>query len=232
MFFVNKDILLGFSFLLGSSMSSQSTQDLKLIEACIKGDKAAWDRFVDNYSGAIYHAIHRVLKRTFNSMDEELSLDLFQTVFKQLLDNNKKKLRSFKGNSKLSTWLYAVTTNIVKDYLGSKEFRSQSYQISFNSNLLSDNSLGGKLVANNPQPLEKLEHMEMKNMIDVIKKQLSQREQLFFNLSYNKELSFSEIAQIMKTTTNNIYQIKSRVVEKLTVLIDDFYKKSDTISSN
>jgi len=231
-FLVTKDILLGFTVLLGGAMSPQGDQDLKLIAACIKGDKTAWDLFVDKYSGAIYHAINRVLKRTFNSMDEELSLDLFQTVFAHLLDNNKKKLKSFRGNSKLSTWLYAVTTNIVKDYLCSKEFKSRSYQISLNSTHMSNSSIEDRLVANNPQPYKKLEDMEMRNMINIMKKQLSKREQLFFSLSYGKELSFADIAQIMKTTTNNIYQIKSRVVEKLTVLIDDFYKKSETISSN
>ena len=66
-----------------------------------------------------YNKIHHYLKRLVGEFEAE---ELTQIVFEKISRN----LSSFKGDSKLSTWIYRVATNTALDRL-----KSQSFKYSF-----------------------------------------------------------------------------------------------------
>jgi len=53
-------------------------QERSLLAACLKGEKAAWDSFVLQYSGLIYHTINRTLALHHTEPKSELVEDLYQ----------------------------------------------------------------------------------------------------------------------------------------------------------
>ena len=66
-----------------------------LLTACLRGEKAAWDEFVRQYSALVYHTI----KRTFISYHAEPTPDrvddIFQEVFLGLVKSDFSGLAGF-----------------------------------------------------------------------------------------------------------------------------------------
>jgi len=191
--------------------------DTKLIKACLAQDKEAWDMFVEKYSRLICHAIVNTLKKYSTAPENQVVDDLFHTVFLSLIENNYKKLRQFQWRCKLSSWLHIIAVRTTIDYL-----RKQSKHLSLNGVTQEEISIRENILSENQLPSELFEEKEEKRIFEQIKNDLSSTERLFIELCYCRELSSSEIARTMNTSTNNVYQLKSRVREKLKKLVENF----------
>jgi len=93
--------------------------DLEFVRRCIRGDKQAWDEFLSRYSRLIYNYIYHVLKSKGCKSDPGQVDDIFQELFRSLIDFDYAKLKSFKArnNASLASWLRQVTINFVLDHL-------------------------------------------------------------------------------------------------------------------
>ena len=192
----------------------------KLLAQCLAQDKMAWDTFVERYNRLISHAIFQTLKRYSCVPENQLVEDLFHTVFLSLIENNCKKLRQFRWQCKLSTWLQVIAVRVTIDYL-----RNQSKPLSLSGKTIEETSLKERLANGNPLPDELIELKEEKEIFEQIKIALNSRERFFIELYYIRELSPAEISRILKTTENNVYQLKSRVREKMKKMVKNIYKK-------
>jgi RNA polymerase sigma-70 factor, ECF subfamily len=76
--------------------------DRALVEACLDGDKAAFEVLVERHRKQVYQVCYR-----FVGNHEDAS-DLAQDVFVRAY----RALRTFKGHSAFSTWLYRVAVNV------------------------------------------------------------------------------------------------------------------------
>ena len=77
----------------------------KLVERLKRRDEAAFNELVRLYQGRIFRLVHRMLGNRQEA--EDLAQEVFITVFKSI--------DGFRGESKLSTWLYRVATNHCKN---------------------------------------------------------------------------------------------------------------------
>lgn len=75
--------------------------DDQLIHAANKGDKAAFSALVKRYEATVYKFSYKVCR------DKEKASEALQDTF----INVYRKLGSFDGKSKFSTWLYSIVTN-------------------------------------------------------------------------------------------------------------------------
>jgi RNA polymerase sigma-70 factor, ECF subfamily len=191
--------------------------DTKLIIACLSQDKEAWDIFVEKYSRLICHAIVNTLRKYSTVPENQVVDDLFHTVFLSLVEKDYKKLRQFQWRCKLSSWLHMITVRTTIDYL-----RKQSKHLSLNGETQEEISLKENIINGNPLPSELFEQKEEKRIFELIKNDLTSTERLFIELYYCRELSSSEIAKTMNTSTNNVYQLKNRVRKKLKKLVENF----------
>ena len=78
-----------------------------LIQAVQGGDKQAYNRLYREYIGQVYGLCYRL------TGEKMLAEDAAQEVFIQLW----RKIGNFKGDSKFSTWLHTVTSNITISYI-------------------------------------------------------------------------------------------------------------------
>ena len=78
-----------------------------LIKAVQGGDKQAYNRLYQEYIGQVYGLCFRL------TGEKMLAEDAAQEVFIQLW----RKIGNFKGDSKFSTWLHTVTSNITISYI-------------------------------------------------------------------------------------------------------------------
>ncbi len=79
----------------------------KLLGTCLKGEKPAWDSFVLQYSGLVYHSIKKTLSLYHVEPCPDIVDDLFQDFFVSLVRDDFLKLRQFRGDrgTNLATWL-------------------------------------------------------------------------------------------------------------------------------
>src|SRR3990170_4380821 len=85
-----------------------------LLAGCVRGDKAAWDAFVLQYSNLAYSTIRSTLNLHHASAQDDILEDLHQDFFLGLCENDFRKLRQFKGDRgcSLASWLRIIASRI------------------------------------------------------------------------------------------------------------------------
>lgn len=77
----------------------------ELIDRLKKGDMVAKEYFVRKYQNLIFNAIFQILR------DRDLSMDTLEETFIRAF----KYIKNFRGESEVSTWLYRIAMNTMKD---------------------------------------------------------------------------------------------------------------------
>ena len=87
-------------------------QEKKLLVGCLRGVQTAWDDFVRQYSGLIYHRIKTTLSLHHLDPSQHLIDDIFQDIFLSLVKDDFEQLRRFRGdhNCTLASWLRMIAT--------------------------------------------------------------------------------------------------------------------------
>ena len=87
-----------------------------LIEKLRQGDEAAFREIVETWKNLVYNTALGILQ---NAEDAE---DVTQEVFVQVFES----IKTFKAESKLSTWLYRITVSKALDHLRRKKRKAPS----------------------------------------------------------------------------------------------------------
>lgn len=89
------------------------TEDGYVIQKCLDGDAAAFGLLVDKYKGSVYALAYTKLGNFHDAQDitQEVFLKAYQ------------KLCTLKQCDRFLSWLYAITSNLCKDFLRSKSSR-------------------------------------------------------------------------------------------------------------
>ena len=82
------------------------TEDPTWIEALRRGDPVAFRQLIERYQGIVYQVCLRMMD--YNIAEAE---DMAQETFIRVSN----ALESFRGDSKLSTWLYRIAVNLCKN---------------------------------------------------------------------------------------------------------------------
>jgi RNA polymerase sigma-70 factor (ECF subfamily) len=93
----------------------------KLIERLQRRDEAAFNELIRLYQARIFHLVFRMLGDRAEA--EDVAQEVFVTVFKSI--------DGFRGESKLSTWLYRVATNHCKNRLKYLDRRARGRKTEF-----------------------------------------------------------------------------------------------------
>ncbi|MBI2422687.1 MAG: sigma-70 family RNA polymerase sigma factor [Candidatus Hydrogenedentes bacterium] len=99
-----------------------------LIAACLSGDPEAWECFAVQYR-RIIRSTAAQLRRGQHAASTDTD-DLEGHIYQKLLEDDRRRLRAWKGRAKFSTYLVQVTRNLVLDYyaLRNKGPLSEAYQ--------------------------------------------------------------------------------------------------------
>jgi RNA polymerase sigma-70 factor, ECF subfamily len=89
-----------------------------LVEACLAGQSAAFDVIVERHRRSVYLLCYRFVSNHEDASD--LSQDVFLRAYRGL--------RSFRGQSLLSTWLYRIGVNVCLNRVSAKKPLSESIE--------------------------------------------------------------------------------------------------------
>jgi len=181
----------------------------KLLGTCLKGEKPAWDSFVLQYSGLVYHSIKKTLSLYHVESCPDIVDDLFQDFFVSLVRDDFLKLRQFRGDrgTNLATWLRVIACRQTIDFLRKREAPATTDTDIFSPN--------------HPDPPISLIDQEQKELVSQALEILSTRDRLFVNLFFDKNLPPNEIANIFQVSTSAVYTQKSRILGNLREALRD-----------
>jgi DNA-directed RNA polymerase specialized sigma24 family protein len=91
-----------------SSAAIEHPADLALARAVLSGSRAAWEAFVERYSGLVLAMARR------HARDEDEVRGLYADVLERVY---RRRLSGYQGRAALSTWLVVVTRSIAMDRL-------------------------------------------------------------------------------------------------------------------
>ncbi len=171
-------------------------QEASIINQIIGGDTQAFSVLVDVYKDLVFTLAIRMLKNREEA--EEVSQDTFIKIYKAL--------PKFKGESKLSTWIYKVAYNTCLDQIKKNNRRYDEVAIdSFSENQIKtlDNAL------------DALEEKEQQQTIQDCLQQLTSKDSFLLTLFYFEELSLEEISKVVNMEANtvkvNIHRARKRL---------------------
>lgn len=187
-------------------------EERSLLAACVAGDRQAGDAFVRRYSSLVYHAARRVLYHHGIPHTTEDLADLHHTVFLHLFEDDRRKLRQFRGDNGcgVATWLRTVATRVVLNQL-----RRRGPDSLVGGHFTLDVTELAGLGDDAANPLERLADSERQELYRRAIDALSESEKLLFRLHIERELSLPEVARLMDITPQNAYTRKHRLIQKL-----------------
>jgi len=186
--------------------------DEELVRDFLAGDDAAFEELVTRYQPAIMNMAYRLLG---NRND---ACDLCQEVFVLLL----RKLGSFRGEAKFSTWLYRVSLNACHDY-ARKSRRNISISESPGDDLpeieqrLADDGLDA--------PEASMERAEVQKAVREAIARLPYR---FKEIIYLHDISgynYKEVAEILDISLGTVKSRLNRARNRLAVELRDFWEQ-------
>jgi len=186
------------------------TNDESIITAVANGDTLAYAQLVDRYKDLVFNVALKLLQHREEA--EEVAQDTFIKVFKQL--------SNFKGESKLSTWIYKIAYNNSLDRLKkNKKYRNDVPIDGFTAERL-------KYVDN---ALEQLIDAEKQQLIKNSLAQLPEDYRIVLHMFYFEDLSLQEMAEIINIEANTVKVKLFRARKKLATILEQTMQQQHKI---
>lgn len=99
--------------------ATQPTDDATIVSRCISGDRSAWGVLYQRWSRHLALTVRQTLRTYHVRWSGEAIEDHVAVLFIKLLDQHCHKLRSWRGDASLKTWLRVFAANATIDALRS-----------------------------------------------------------------------------------------------------------------
>ncbi len=186
--------------------------DEALMEACVHGDETAFDELVRRYADTLFGYLMRM---TCNREDAE---DLFQETFLKV----HAKARTFRRAARFKPWLFAIATNAARDVFRRRKRRREIQTVSLDDCC---GSLADDCARTDPcsagDPVSSAERVELKEQVREAIDQLAPRQRTALLLAYYEDLSYREVANVMRCSVGTVKTHMSRALRKLALLLPE-----------
>jgi len=159
-----------------------------LIRRLQQRDEKAFVLCVRTYQDKVYGLIYRMLGNHAEAQD--VAQEVFVTVFKSI--------DSFRGESKLSTWLYRISANHCKNrikYLRRRAHKTTT-ELDAQAERALQNTSGSTLGEGQAGPAEVLEGAQLEQIVQRAIGKLEEEHRLLLLLRDVEEMSYEEIMQV------------------------------------
>ncbi|MCX2720168.1 RNA polymerase sigma factor [Lentiprolixibacter aurantiacus] len=184
--------------------------DQHLIKRLKEGDKQAFITFIGQYKHMVYTLALRIVKNEEDA--EEVSQDAFLKAYQSI--------GTFKGDAKLSTWLYRIAYHRSLDCLKKNKRKPSTTQLQYEE-------------VTNIQIAEMtwdhMERMERKQIIQRALGELPGDDGVILSLFYFESLSLKEISEVLNISVNSVKVRLHRGRKRLASVLEKMMDK-ETIS--
>lgn len=182
-----------------------------LVDELKRGSEIAFKTIVSSYQDMIYNTCLSIVK------SEEDAEDLAQEVFVQVYQS----IQSFKGEAKLSTWIYRIAITKSLDHERKKKRKKR---FGFVKSIFGEDS---EVTVNPPDfhhPGVALDNKENAALLFKAVDQLPENQKIAFILNKVEGLSYQEVSEIMEATVSSIESLLHRAKNNLKKILEQEYK--------
>ncbi len=180
--------------------------DRALIQRCLQHQPGAWNDFVDRFLGLLYHVVHHTAFLRSTPLRAEDTEDIAAEILLQIVSNDYKALREFRGNSSLATYLTVIARRICVQELAR---RAAAREVQPKGDGL---RVAEAEVEEPPKAQVGLESLEE---VQKLLSKLPGREREVVRLYYLEGRTYEEISTDLHIPVNSIGPILSRARKKL-----------------
>jgi RNA polymerase sigma-70 factor (ECF subfamily) len=195
-------------------MAPVNADERALIERSRRGDIAAFDELVRTYEKSVYNTAYRLA----GSYDD--AADMAQEAFVRAWNN----LKSFRGDSAFSTWLYRIVTNVFLD--DRKRKRARPQRSLDEAIALDESNVTRQFEDDAPGPEEVAEGAERRMVLERAIQTLPEAQRIVIVLYHTQGLSYEEIAEItnlpMGTVKSKLNRARLALRDRLTPMAELF----------
>ena len=179
-----------------------TNSETKLINRILEGDTAAFSKVVDSYKNLVFSLALQMLKNQEEA--EEVAQDTFIKVYGSL--------KSFKGDSKFSTWIYRITYNTCLDRIKKNKRKHGNEEI----NTITENQ-----IYTTKNALHEMEQKERSEKIKACLHYLPPEDAALLTLFYFEEKNLNELEEIINQSVNTIKVRLHRARKKFALILED-----------
>lgn len=186
--------------------------ELDLIDRLKNGDGAAFKELVTSWQDMVYNTALGIVQ---SEMDAE---DIAQEVFVKAFES----IGGFKGESKLSTWLYRITVTRSLDVLRS---RKRKKRFGFVYSIFGD---GNELIIDPPEfnhPGVQAENRQKAAELFKAVENLPDQQKTAFVLTRIEGLGHKDVSEIMNTTVPAVESLLQRAKSNLKKSLENYYRQ-------
>jgi RNA polymerase sigma-70 factor (ECF subfamily) len=198
-------------------MSSRATlsddrNEAQFIARLVARDESAFNELVITYERRVYGLVFRMLGRRDEA--EDLAQEVFVQVFKAI--------DQFRGESKLSTWIYRIAVNLCKNrtkYL-SRRHAGEQDDIDAIAERVPMSAARAATVGDVSRPDELVEGMQLEGIVKRAIQKLEPEFREALILADVEDMPYEEIAQIMNVPVGTVKSRIHRARAQLKALVE------------
>lgn len=175
----------------------------QLIARAARGDEAAFREIVEQYKQPVYYL---ALDLTGNHYDAE---DLSQEVFIRV----HRALGQFRGEARLSSYLYRITTNLFINTKRKKALTAMSLKDNFDAERSESDPFNAREFKQNPEA--SAEAVMIRRHVRAALAKLSAKERAVFVLRHYQDLPLKEIAATLSVAEGTVKSLLFRALRRL-----------------
>ncbi len=184
--------------------------EIQLIAELKDGNQQAFIELIDLYKHLVFNTVLNMV------MNYEEAEDITQEVFIQVFQS----IQLFRGDSKLSTWLYriAITKSMDWQRKNNAKKRMHSMKLAF--------GIGNyeETIPDFHHPGIQLANKEKSIVLFNAMKRLPENQRIAFTLLKVEGMNYEEVSEIMKTSVKSLEGLMHRAKENLRKSLEQFYK--------
>ena len=191
-------------------------EEQKFIKLLKEGKQSAFNRLLDDYQQKVFSTCISFVP---NKEDAE---DIAQEVFLEIF----KSISRFKGDSKLSTWIYRIATNKCLEFIRKKNTKKRfAFMQSILGNEIALDKTTYFTEFNHPGIV--LENKEKSAIIFKAINSLSENQRAIFTLAKIDGKSYQEIKEITGKSLSSVESVMFRAKKGLQEKLSFFYKSEN-----
>jgi RNA polymerase sigma factor (sigma-70 family) len=182
-------------------------QDTELTTSLIEGNQETWQDFYCKTRGSIALAVRSTLHRTYTPYAQEDVADYVQSVFVDLLENDKKLLRQYdptRTKRDVYAWINYLARRTTLDRIRYR--RSRFFTVELDADTF---------VSDEISPEERAVRAEQKRTLDAALTQLTAMQLAFYKLFWRQGLDRKEIAAKMGVQLGTIDSRSNRIQKQI-----------------
>lgn len=186
----------------------------ELLKGIQQGDRNAFRLLVETYQRMVVNTCFGIVHSTADA--EDLAQDVFLEIFRTA--------ESFRGDSKISTWLYRIATNRSLNFVRNKKRKGffQSLEETFTGGKNRNSEISEN---RGDQPDQNITDQQRSDLLHRTIDQLPEKQRIAFTLNKYEELPYQQIAEIMEISLASVESLIHRAKKNLQEQLLDCYKK-------